>query len=217
MFFNNFSSSRSADKLSLIFQSLKHIETEVENLNEKVEDLTFNQKEHIGDCNDFQDQTESSLDTLSSKVIEIRQIVGSTAMSNGKGIVSNSSPQKERKNPQKSRNRSRSPSKKVKSSSSGSSENSVEVSEKVVRGKRSKSPQKQIRLQKDVANEQSENESEKYLEEEKIKQKNTLAWSISQENMNFDNQKLDYEDTKITNEETMNFIKDVSSEGSNME
>ena len=110
-------------------------------LNDKVETLSFNHNEHVEETNSFQTKAESNLDLLHSKVSEIRQIVGSTAMSNGKGIISSNNPTAQLP----TRNRSRSPTKKAKNMSSESSSNSIE---NVSRQKRSKSPVKPMKTTK---------------------------------------------------------------------
>ena len=134
----------SESKLNLILKSLQNIESEIVDLTEKVEELSMSHQEHIEESDTFQSNTETNFKNLSSKVLEIRQIVGTAAMTNGKGITFTSSPKKVDKNVNRSRNRSRSPTKQVKALPSDSSANSLDNSGMPARSKRSKSPVKRI-------------------------------------------------------------------------
>ena len=82
--------------MSLILRSLQTIENEIVDLTEKVEELSFSQQEHIEESSNFQSHAGSNIEILNSKVLEIRQIVGSAAMASGKGISSTTSPRKRR-------------------------------------------------------------------------------------------------------------------------
>ena len=201
----------SESKLNLILKSLQNIESEIVDLTEKVEELSFSHQEHIEESNNFQSNAEANFKSLSSKVLEIRQIVGTAAMTNGKGINYTSSPKKVDKNPNRSRNRSRSPTKQVKVLSSDSSANSLDNAGLSVRSKRSKSPVKRPTNRKNVA--------EPTEKRHKKKEPNVIS-AQTEEDMNIEMEnKENTTETKIVgeDEDMEDFIRDDSSNASEME
>ena len=174
-----------------------------------MEDLSFNQNEHILESRNFQTEAESSIEILNSKVLEVRQIVGATAMSNGKGINSNSSQPKGKKTQNRSRNRSRSPTKQVKLASSESSANSIDNSAALASQKRSKSQVKRAtnnttentakaakKLKKLMSKSIEDNDNIKETKDN-VKDETVLNEAESQENMNFDNEKVASEEKRM--------------------
>jgi len=70
-------------QLKTILEYLENIEDDLGTLTERVEDLTHAHQVHKGHCKDEHEEAQEKLSSMHSKIGEIRQLVGVTALSKG--------------------------------------------------------------------------------------------------------------------------------------